>query len=115
MSDHKTHGRSQTATTTTTTTTTERATDMMPGSLDILTPQEEKALRMLHGLTEGDDHVLKFAVGASEETTQRLALIEKRLMDAMASVPAMGSVMIDEPVEENDTKNKIIAHLLDKK
>jgi hypothetical protein len=111
LSDHKTQSRSQTVTTT----TTERATDLTPGSLDILTPQEEKALRMLHGLTEGDGHVLKFAVGASAETRAQLALLERHIMEAMASVPVKGSVMIDEPVEENETKDKIIAHLLDSK
>ncbi|MFU8805656.1 MAG: hypothetical protein ACNA8W_17720, partial [Bradymonadaceae bacterium] len=75
----------------------------------------EKALRMLHGLTEGDEHELKFAIGASEETRQRLAMMEKHIIEAMASEPAQGSVMIEEAVAESDTKDKIIAHLLDKK
>lgn len=47
-----------------------------------LTPTEEKALRMLHGLTEGDSHELKFALGADEEARLKLAMMEKQLLDA---------------------------------
>lgn len=50
--------------------------------LDGLTPLEEKALRMLHGLSEGDEHELKFALGANEEAELKLAMMEKHLLDA---------------------------------
>lgn len=106
----------QTQTTITTTTTTER--EAMPGgqSLDILSPQEEKVLRMHHGLSEGDDHVLKFGVGASEETRVKLAMIEQFLIESMKAAPMQGSVMIEEEVELADSaaKQSIIARLLDK-
>ncbi len=51
-------------------------------SLEGLSPIEEKALRMLHGLSEGDQHELKFALGANDETRLKLAMIEKHLLDA---------------------------------
>lgn len=47
-----------------------------------IAPEEEKVLRMLHGLTEEDDHELKFALGANEETRLKLAMMEKHLLDA---------------------------------
>lgn len=53
-----------------------------PQTLEGLTPVEEKALRMLHGLSEGDEHELKFALGADHETRLKLAMIEKELLDA---------------------------------
>lgn len=51
-------------------------------SLEGLTTTEEKSLRMLHGLSEGDSHELKFALGADEETRLKLAMMEKHLLDA---------------------------------
>lgn len=76
--------------------------------LAILTPEEEKVLRMAHGLTEDDDHALSFAVGASEETCLKLALIEKELM--MAFQKAAGP---DLQLEEHhiDAKARIIDKL----
>ena len=50
------------------------------GSLEGLSPSEEKALRMLHGLSEGDAHQLKFALGANDETRLKLAMMEKHLL-----------------------------------
>lgn len=41
-----------------------------------LTPDEEKVVRMLHGLSEADDHPLEYAVGASEDSKLRLAVME---------------------------------------
>ncbi len=106
----------QTRTSTTTTTTTERATTPGGQSLDILSPQEEKVLRMHHGLSEGDDHVLKFGVGANEDTRVKLAMIEQFLIESMKAQPIQGSVMIDEDVElvDSEAKQSIIARLLDK-
>jgi hypothetical protein len=60
-----------------TTVTEERQT-----SFEGISPEEEKALRMLHGLTEPDDHELKFALGANEESRLKLAMMEKHLLDA---------------------------------
>lgn len=51
-------------------------------SFEGLSPIEEKSLRMLHGLSEGDDHELKFALGANDETRLKLAMMEKHLLDA---------------------------------
>jgi len=45
-------------------------------NLSTLTPQEEKVIRMLHGLSEDDTRALEFAVGASKDARQRLALME---------------------------------------
>lgn len=53
-----------------------------PGDLKTLTPEEEKVLRMAHGLTEPDSHMLSFALGADHETRLKLALMEKELMMA---------------------------------
>ena len=43
-----------------------------------LTPEEERVLRMRHGLTEGPEHMLSFAVGANEETMLKLAASAER-------------------------------------
>jgi hypothetical protein len=51
-------------------------------TLEGLSPSEEKSLRMLHGLSEGDDHELRFALGADDETRLKLAMMEKHLLDA---------------------------------
>ena len=61
-----------------TTVTTEHTAATFEG----LTPVEEKALRMLHGLSEPDDHELKFALGANEDARLKLAMMEKHLLDA---------------------------------
>jgi len=71
---------------------------------------------MHHGLSEGDDHVLKFGVGANEDTRVKLAMIEQFLIESMKAQPIQGSVMIDEDVElvDSEAKQSIIARLLDK-
>lgn len=58
-----------------TTTRTETTSD------DVLTPEEEKVVRARHGLAEDDDHELEFALGASEETAEKLAHLESFLME----------------------------------
>ncbi|MBA2661621.1 MAG: hypothetical protein H0U74_04960 [Bradymonadaceae bacterium] len=110
MSDHK---KTQATTTTTTTTTTQRAAQTREQSLDILLPEEEKVLRMHHGLSEGDDHELKFAVGANDDTRVKLAMIEQFLIESMKTKAVQGSLMIDE-AQDSETKRAIIAKLLDK-
>ena len=55
---------------------------------DLLEPAEEKAIRMHYGLSENDDKVLDYAVGASEETRLRVSLIEAgSISDLNANVP----------------------------
>lgn len=73
-------------TTTTTCTEVEPATEQ---SLDVLTPQEEKVLRMIHGLSEPGTHVLKFGLGASEETRLQLAALEMFLVQNMRGPKAV--------------------------
>lgn len=53
-----------------------------PEGLEVLLPEEEKVLRMRHGLSEDDSHVLQYAVGASDESKAKLALIEEALLSA---------------------------------
>ncbi len=57
-------------------------TETTDGQFAELTPTEEKALRMLHGLTEDDSHELKFGLGANADTRLKLAMMEKHLLDA---------------------------------
>lgn len=64
------------------TTVTEQTSSGAEPSVDGLSPIEEKALRMLHGLAEDDSHELKFALGANDETRLKLAMMEKHLLDA---------------------------------
>lgn len=43
---------------------------------EVLSPQEEKVIRMVHGLSEADSTPLEFAVGASAETLAKLSMME---------------------------------------
>ncbi|MDX9719615.1 MAG: hypothetical protein RBU37_02630 [Myxococcota bacterium] len=61
---------------TTTQTTTTRSDNEHETALAYLSTDEEKVVRMLHGLGEADDAVLEFALGASEDSRLRLALME---------------------------------------
>ncbi len=62
-------------------TTTETEVVQKPQELEVLTAEEEKVLRMLHGLSEEGSHELKFALGADEELRHRLTLLEHYLME----------------------------------
>lgn len=66
---------------TSTVTTTQTQQETVAPDLDVLTPQEEKVLRMLHGLSEENKYELKFALGADEELQLRLAKMEKYLVE----------------------------------
>lgn len=66
---------------TSTVTTTQTQHETVTPDLDVLTPQEEKVLRMLHGLSEENKYELKFALGADEELQFRLAKMEKYLVE----------------------------------
>ena len=67
------------------TTTTGEAREEAETSLEALTPQEEKVVRMLHGLSEDDSRALQFALGAGAEAKMKLAMIEQQMVDTMAS------------------------------
>lgn len=87
------------------TTVTEKSQE---ANFEGISPEEEKALRMLHGLTEDDDHELKFALGANEETRLKLAMIEKHLLNAFQWGELSTFEIKDEHV---DAKAKIIDKL----
>lgn len=74
-------------------TITEDAREQTETSLEMLTPVEEKAIRMLHGLSEEDNRALEFGLGASTEARMKLAMIEKQMIDCLAKgVPEEGRV-----------------------
>lgn len=52
----------------------QRAPESSP--YEFLEPLEEKVLRMRYGLSEEDDKALEYAVGASEDTRNRVTLME---------------------------------------
>lgn len=83
------------------TTTQERVEQGFEGLL----PEEEKAMRMLHGLSEEGDHELQFAVGADAETRLKLAMIEKELIEAFSRTPAP---LLDLEDRHLEAKSKII-------
>lgn len=62
--------------------TTSTVTEQKSQALEGLSPIEEKALRMLHGLPESDSHELSFALGANDDARLKLAMMEKHLLDA---------------------------------
>ena len=66
-------------------TTTEGAPKESETSLEMLTPQEEKAIRMLHGLNEDDARDLQFALGASRDANLKLAMIEQQMVDCLST------------------------------
>ncbi len=60
---------------------------------DLLEPVEEKVIRMRYGLSEDDDKVLEYAVGASEETLARVTLMEaSNISDMDGDVPTHGDI-----------------------
>ena len=78
----------KTSTITRTTTTVAPARKPEASPYELLEPAEEKAIRMHYGLSENDDKILDYAVGASEETRLRVSLMEAgNVSDLNASVP----------------------------
>ena len=69
---------------------------------------EEKAIRMLHGLTEEPEALLQFALGANEEAQMKLALMEENLLNAFAKATPP-ELKLDEAHLE--AKSKIISAL----
>lgn len=68
-------------------------------SLQALTPQEEKVLRMAYGMSEDDSRALQFGLGADEETRLRLAMIEGQLLRCLESPQEMGEGRRPSPAE----------------
>ncbi len=57
-------------------------------SYDFLEPMEEKIIRMHFGLSEADDKMLEYAVAASEDTRNRVSLMEAaNIADLEGNVP----------------------------
>ena len=55
---------------------------------DLLEPLEEKVLRMHYGLSENDDIVLEYAVGASQDSRMKVTLMEAgNIADLKGNVP----------------------------
>lgn len=55
---------------------------------DLLEPLEEKVLRMHYGLSENDDKVLEYAVGASQDSRMKVTLMEAgNIADLKGNVP----------------------------
>ena len=66
----------QTQKVTRTTTTVMPAKKAEPTPYEFLEPIEEKVIRMHYGLSEADEKMLEYAVGASEDTRMRVTLME---------------------------------------
>ena len=66
----------QTQKITRTTTTVKQAKKPEPTPYEFLEPIEEKVIRMHYGLSEADEKMLEYAVGASEDTRMRVTLME---------------------------------------
>jgi hypothetical protein len=52
--------------------------------MDLLTAEEERVVRMRHGLAEDDDYQPKFGLGASDDTLAQLANLEMFLVEKFA-------------------------------
>lgn len=68
-------------------------------SLQALTPQEEKVLRMAYGMSEDDSRALQFGLGADEETRLKLAMIEGQLLRCLESPQEMSDGKRPSPAE----------------
>jgi hypothetical protein len=92
----------------TTVTTTTQAQPAPAGAPDlaVLTPEEEKVLRMLHGLSEDGTHELKFALGADDELRARLALLEHHLI-TMFRADALNEEIME---EVQAAKQAVLSH-----
>lgn len=106
MSDEKKHPRDARTTTTTTETSEQIKKDD-----DLLSPTEEKAVRMVHGLAEGDEHELQFGLGANEEAMAKLANLEKFLVEKFQGETRQIDGVFDKNLDDNDAKRMIIDRL----
>ncbi len=78
--------------------------------MDVLTPEEEKVVRMRHGLAEDDDHELKFGLGANEEVLAKLANLEKFLVAKFTATDKLEGVFDGDHVD-SEAKRQIIRKL----
>lgn len=66
--------------------TTQTSTDVVTRRVTSdakLTAEEERVVRMIHGLGEGDDHELEFQTSPDDEVNARLRLLEATLLAEM--------------------------------
>lgn len=104
MTDEKKNLRS----TGTTTVTEESRRDRE--DMNVLTPEEEKVVRMRHGLAEEGDHELKFGLGANEEVLAKLANLEKFLVTKFTATEKLEGVFDGDHVDR-EAKRMIIHKL----
>lgn len=104
MTDEKKKQRS-----TGTTTVTQEQSEA-GGDMDVLTPEEERVVRMRHGLAEDDDHELKFGLGANEEALAKLANLEKFLVEKFTKTEKLEGVF-DGTTVDVEAKRMIIDKL----
>lgn len=78
--------------------------------MDVLTPEEEKVVRMRHGLAEEGDHELKYGLGANEEALAKLANLEKFLVEKFTKTEKLEGVF-DGTHVDSEAKRKIIHSL----
>lgn len=90
------------------TTTTEGATRGTDASMKELTPEEEKVVRMLHGLSEDDSRALEFGLGAEDEASMKLARIEHQLVELMS-----GGVEPRDADDERPTPAELLSSWID--
>ena len=92
-----------------TTTVTEEARTGSEG-MDVLSAEEEKVVRMRHGLAEEDGHELKFGLGANEEALAKLANLEKFLVAKFTATEKLEGVFDGDHVD-SEAKSMIINKL----
>lgn len=91
-------------------TTTTVTQDAPAADMEMLSAEEEHVVRMRHGLGEGDEHALKFGLGASNETMAKLANLEKFLVDKFAQDRKIEGVFEDDVAEIEAESVTVQAH-----
>lgn len=71
---------------------------------EVLQPEEERVIRMLHGLGEADDAELTFVESKDPEVNTRLKMLEAVLMAQMHGQGPLAD-------ESGEAKGKILSHL----
>ena len=70
----------------------------------VLQPEEERVIRMLHGLGEPDDAELQFVETKDKEVNTRLKMLEAVLLAQMHGLGPLAD-------ESGEKKEKILTHL----
>ncbi len=78
--------------------------------MDVLTPEEERVVRMRHGLAEDDEYEPKFGLGANEEALAKLANLEKFLVEKFTATEKLEGVF-DGATVDVEAKRMIIHKL----